>query len=191
VSEHKEISRKILKLAEKIPSGFECKPSCGECCKERITVHKAEWEEVLKPLAEELFDNREVMLIYSSTPSEQNLLQMFDPQRGCCPFLGDDMVTCSIYDSRPFVCRQYGQHWGMWCGEGVACPPEAEIQEEVVLEFAMLMLAGTPDVDRKLLSADKRADKRRRLEAWREKYGKKGDQVPMDLDELSQFHSLP
>jgi len=190
VTEAAETSRKILKLAERIPENFSCKDGCAECCKTRITVHKAEWEETLRPLA--LAGNSvgdKLALLISDDPREANLVQIYDLDRECCPFLGEDMQTCQIYDSRPFVCRQYGQHYGMWCCEGVECPPESEIPDEVVVGFAMLMHAGTPDEGRAVLSAEQRANQRQKLETWRRTYGKSRDAVPQTLEDLSQFHA--
>lgn len=182
---------KVLELSARIPSGFECKEGCAECCKNKITVLKVEWEESLKPLAEKLLpDDRTILLLHSGEDLERNFVQVLDPDRMCCPFLGDDMQTCLIYDDRPFVCRQYAQHWGMRCSEGVECPPEAEIEDEVLVEFGILMHDGTREEGAVALTADKLKARRRQLESWREQHSKRGDQVPQTLEELAQFHAL-
>ena len=190
MTEAAETSRKILKLAERIPENFSCKDGCAECCKTRITVHKAEWTEVLQPLAERLLsDSDQLVVISSGEPREANLLQIVDASTGHCPFLKDGR-DCLIYDHRPFVCRQYGQFWGMRCQEGVDFDPASEVDEDVVVGFSMLLVAGTPYEGGPMLSAEQRAEQRRKIEAWRSKYRRKGDTVPQTAEELTQFRSI-
>lgn len=180
-------NRKSLELIRQIPDGFKCKDGCATCCKTAITVLRGVWELRLLPLAEELLpEDKTVGILYSDQPDEQAFVQLVD-ERGWCPFLNSRGTKCIIYElGRPIVCHEYGQHWTLFCAEGVPCPPELEVSEDFVEELAVLMgLDRSRFVDR-----EAQRTKRERISSWRQRFGHNPDATPRTPEQIRQYESL-
>jgi len=178
-------ARRALAVIGSIPKGFPCRPACGACCKTAITMLKVEWQRLkrkLESIAPESPD-RKVYELSSKHPDEQDTVLVID-ERGWCPFLGEDGFTCQTYDDRPVVCSVYGQHYSMYCSEGVVCPPELEVPLEAIEEFAKLMGARPGGF---VVTEEDQTRVRAYTLWWRETYKKRPDQAPRHPEDAESY----
>jgi hypothetical protein len=82
-----KIDALVAKIRSRHPASFECRKGCAECCIAGLTVCRVE------------FDNIQAQKV--SRPASRV------PRPGRCPFLSPKNL-CTIYKSRPVVCRLWG-----------------------------------------------------------------------------------
>lgn len=131
----------VKRLCSEVPSGFKCLENCSQCCKTPIQMLRVEWEALKRsssPALKVLCDDK-VEVAVQSFPGVPTLVRISLPENGWCPFLDKQTMACRILDQRPFVCRQYGQHWLMRCEKGVPCPPEAELPIKTIMRYVALV----------------------------------------------------
>lgn len=129
------IVARAVERTETAGTPISCKAGCGACCRQPLLISEAEVFELAELVAsfpeprrtivtkrfeeglrhfEELgwftrFDN--LSEVAKTGPSEEiskrfvSVLSEYIAERIACPFLEDE--SCSIYESRPLVCREY------------------------------------------------------------------------------------
>lgn len=174
MSHSRKVRGKLLKLYEQIPSGFECLPECGKCCQDKIVMLNEEWD-VLMAYDQKhavVDKDRNVQVLTSEAEHEKHMVMIVD-ERGWCPFLDEKGHKCMAFEARPYVCRQYGQHWTLGCQEGVPLKPELEVPEEVYAAYGSMMMPGLTRKPQSAMDFFRRA-----VEWWRAKMKLRPDAMP-------------
>ncbi|HEY9840878.1 MAG TPA: YkgJ family cysteine cluster protein [Candidatus Obscuribacterales bacterium] len=77
---------------------LSCRQGCSGCCHQHLGVFRVEATAVSRALAELPADTRQHI--------HQQAREVLDGTRSACPLLLDE--SCSIYASRPVICRTHG-----------------------------------------------------------------------------------
>ena len=77
---------------------LSCRQGCSGCCHQHLGVFRVEAEAVSHAVAELPADTRQHI--------QQQARDVLEGTRSACPLLLDD--SCSIYASRPVICRTHG-----------------------------------------------------------------------------------
>jgi uncharacterized protein len=116
---------------------FDCRKGCAHCCSLRVEALPQESFRVARALRGRP-DIDQLLLGLQQFASKVAGLRL-EQHNVACPFLVDQQ--CSIYDIRPFACRQYNSLDVKKCEDPLATPPE---DMEMVAK-ASAMLNGTVD----------------------------------------------
>lgn len=176
--------RGAQKLGKRLPTGFVCKPDCSACCETPVTMLGLEWLDMLQrePMRTILAAHKAAGTDIKVELQDQHGVRV-STDKGVCPFLDGATKKCGIYSQRPFVCRAYGQHWIFWCKEAVECPPEAEVADRRMTEWATL--AGLPYGG---MPPERMEGVRVLVEMWRaEEPGKRLDKMPTYAEMAARF----
>lgn len=94
-SARQTLDKNVGQLYEQYGSMMECRKGCNQCCIDNFNIRYIEAVIVL-------------MAVTSLPPETVSpiLANLQDPNRTQCPLLIDG--GCSIYESRPFMCRAFG-----------------------------------------------------------------------------------
>ncbi|MFK8136895.1 MAG: YkgJ family cysteine cluster protein [Bdellovibrionales bacterium] len=88
-------------VSEKYPNDFQCRSGCHSCCVPKLSVSRIEREYIKNSLSKSQLDEIEVL-------SDEN---PFNDTR--CSLLKAN-GECSIYESRPIICRSHGAPIKFW-----------------------------------------------------------------------------
>ena len=105
------------------PDAFRCGPGCASCCHRRIDVFAVEAMPIATALAELGARDPELMARIRRQADDPEYAQI-------CPLLVDD--RCSVYGSRPLICRSHGLPVLVETDDGPAvsvCPLNFDEQE--------------------------------------------------------------
>ena len=103
-SKLRAINAVIAEISDVAKPFVACKQGCSSCCRMNVTISQVEANEISQTTG-----RRCQTLAQQTTHETNNFVGV------ACPFLVDD--ACSIYDARPFVCRQHHSFdsTAYWC----------------------------------------------------------------------------
>jgi Fe-S-cluster containining protein len=97
---------KIEQVFQKKPDAISCTAGCAACCHARVDISKHEKRLLLHHLKEHKIElNKERLAVQAQALREGRWDQLPFADRRCV-FL-DENSRCSIYESRPLLCRRY------------------------------------------------------------------------------------
>lgn len=95
---------------------FNCLPNCGKCCG-IVPIPKSTYEKH----KDKLPIDHVLMLAPKDRRSSEEAVFVVAKGTVQCAFL-DPMKRCSIYEDRPWVCREFGVGAFAWTDPRMACP---------------------------------------------------------------------
>jgi len=97
-----EVDRLTRRLSDRYTIHLECRSGCSGCCRHHLSVFRVEADRIARAIADLPEMTREVI-------AKQAVAVEANEARGeevSCPLLVED--RCSIYESRPMICRTQG-----------------------------------------------------------------------------------
>jgi Fe-S-cluster containining protein len=85
------------KVTAQYSSAFACGPGCSMCCERHLSVFTFEFQVLAQAIAEWPLEQRQALREHLNRPEND---------RRC--ILLDDQGLCTIYASRPIICRSHG-----------------------------------------------------------------------------------
>ena len=115
---------------------FHCLSNCTECCHQHILISD-----------KELFKIRRALRNTGSTEIER--IKNQDRSSVVCPLLDLDNGTCSVYNSRPDICKVFGHFTG-----ALACSYNLDADLDPVEEYFLNNLYNEPSREAGRLGVD-------------------------------------
>ena len=126
------IDRDFAAIRQRHDACMECRSGCSDCCRARLSVTHVEVELMRRGLERLPAKTRRELAD-----------QARDPQREMCPAL-DPEGRCTIYDSRPLICRSYGVPLRRRREVELVNPPTLEVCDKNFQDVSLRML---PEAD--------------------------------------------
>lgn len=97
-----QVDRLTRRLSDRYSIYLECRSGCSGCCRHHLSVFRVEADRIARKIAELPEKTRETI----ADQAAEVELKEARGEEVSCPLLVDD--RCSIYESRPLICRTQG-----------------------------------------------------------------------------------